>query len=328
MAPPKQPASARPQAAKQAVAPGECPRNPPGALFRRGARACAARRDGVWCWDSSTKPRRAPELDGVIAVATSGIYDLYLLTDGTLRWASKPQREEEGRAPPPDTSLLVGLPKLAELVDDGVGTGLRGVDGSVYQVFDQFYAPSEDVEPTLLRKVVKVPLPKPAQRLQRLRGLYAMLANGEVFVASVDEESQITVEPLGGNPPGNVVSASRGYSHLCVLTGDGAVWCSGVNLRGQLGIGNLDAVGATFHRAALPPACALSTIGDRNFAVLRDGSLWWWGSRNLDFSPIPKVVPDVVGIQAFAYPFARVRDGGIVQLLTSPLDQVKTLAFD
>lgn len=321
-------ASSKPPHTTLAEVPNGCRQPSPGTLFRRANGVCTVRPEGTWCWDSSTKPSRVPDLDGVIAVATSGIYELRLIADGKLRWANKPQRDEDRSTPPPEPGLLATLPRIAELVDDGAGVGLRGVDGSVYQVFDKFYAPSEDVEPTLLRKVVKVPLPKPAQRLQRLRGLYATLVGGEVFVANVDEASQVTAEPLTGNPPARVVSVSRGNSHICVLADDASVWCSGGNLRGQLGIGNVDARGATFQKTALPPACAVSTVGDRNFAVLRDGSLWWWGSRSLDFSPTPKAVPGVAGVEAFTFPFALGRNGELIQLLMGPVDQPKPLRFD
>jgi hypothetical protein len=325
--------SASPQSPSSAVAVAAggaagCPAIPPAALYRRAARACTQRADGAWCWDARSAPKRAVELDSLVGVASSGIYELFLQADGKLRWSAQPSRAEERDVPPPDARLLSALPRMAQLEDDGVNVAARAEDGSVFVIFDRSFAASEEDEPKLVRKLARVPLDAPAKRLILKSGIYVALENGLIASAVADASGAVTVGALPGSPPPGVIDVANGSHHGCVLTLEGAIWCRGANEQGQLGLGKLGSAEESYRKVDLPPACAVEVWSERSFAVLRDGSLWWWGSRGLDFTPNAKPVVDVDGVLSLSYPYVRLREGGVVRLSLAPLDKPEALRFE
>lgn len=327
--PPTPPPSGRPRTSAATVSGAAgCPAIPPAALFGRGTATCTQRADGAWCWDSRSTPKRVGELDQLLGVASSGIYELFLQSNGKLRWSAQPIRAAEQEVPPPDARLLTPLPRMVQLEDDGVNIAARGEDGSVFLIFDRSFAASEEDEPKLIRKLTRLPLEAPATRIVLTSGVYVALENGVIASVVADASGDVTVYPLPGNPPARLIDVAGGSHHGCVLTLEGEIWCRGKNEQGQLGLGQLGTSEEIYRKVNLPPACAVEVWSDRSFAVLRDGSLWWWGSRGLDFTATPKPVADVGGVLSLSYPYVRLRDGGILRLSLAPLDRPEILRFE
>ncbi|MFO0600003.1 MAG: hypothetical protein U0228_32130 [Myxococcaceae bacterium] len=91
----------------------------------------------------------------------------------------------------------------------------------------------------------------------------------------------------------DVEQLAIGESHACARSRDGAVWCWGSNEHGRAG-GDGRSVGVT--RVKVGPAAFIATTSNASFAVLRDGTLSYWGtwSRDRDFeaAPRPKTTED------------------------------------
>lgn len=70
-----------------------------------------------------------------------------------------------------------------------------------------------------------------------------------------------------------------GSNHGCALTADGAVWCWGDGSYGQLGRGGFGTSNSgRAERVELPPAQQIAAGWNNTCALLRDASVWCWGS--------------------------------------------------
>jgi len=71
-----------------------------------------------------------------------------------------------------------------------------------------------------------------------------------------------------------------GTRHVCVLAGDGSLWCWGDNKYGQLGDGTTASRTAPVQVTALGSDVVQVSAGEAyTCAVKRDGSAWCWGSN-------------------------------------------------
>ncbi|MEM9487587.1 MAG: hypothetical protein AAGC55_00515, partial [Myxococcota bacterium] len=103
--------------------------------------------------------------------------------------------------------------------------------------------------------------------------------SGEVGIGSVSfkEETPIEIDALGDD----VVEVSSGYAHTCARKRNGALWCWGNNVRGQLGDGTTHKRTLPIHLEALSDDVAQVGLGRRHScAVKTDGSLWCWGDNS------------------------------------------------
>lgn len=75
--------------------------------------------------------------------------------------------------------------------------------------------------------------------------------------------------------------ASGGYQS-CALRSDGAVYCWGMNLKGQVGSGaaSQDPVRVPVQVRGLPPARAIFAGDSMTCAIVDDGSAWCWGDNS------------------------------------------------
>ncbi|MBY0495295.1 MAG: chitobiase/beta-hexosaminidase C-terminal domain-containing protein, partial [Cyanobacteria bacterium] len=78
---------------------------------------------------------------------------------------------------------------------------------------------------------------------------------------------------------GTFVAVSAGAGHSLALRNDGKVFAWGVNLEGQLGIGNNVNKAAPVQIATLTNIVSVAAGGGHSLAVKADGSLWAWGGN-------------------------------------------------
>ena len=108
---------------------------------------------------------------------------------------------------------------------------------------------------------------------------------------------QLRGYPVG---PGEVTSLSSGRAHSCVVS-EGAVWCWGVNNRGQVGAGSIGTDAGQPVRLALPAAAvAVSAVEDATCALDVDGGVQCWGDNGFwqggASSPTSIETPQPVGL--------------------------------
>ncbi|MEM9487749.1 MAG: hypothetical protein AAGC55_01325, partial [Myxococcota bacterium] len=81
---------------------------------------------------------------------------------------------------------------------------------------------------------------------------------------------------------------SCGANHICVLTGEGTVWCAGENTHGQLGYDSGGMYNAFFVPVSdLYDIRAVSAGTDHTCADDGAGQRWCWGSHDGDLFPYP-----------------------------------------
>jgi alpha-tubulin suppressor-like RCC1 family protein len=134
--------------------------------------------------------------------------------------------------------------------------------------------------------------------------VYGQLGNGTFASYPVlGSGSAVTVTGL----PVPLVLASGG-GHSCVLTSSGAVWCWGANTNGQLGTGAAT-MGSPNGIATPSQASAISAMspaglvlgGWHSCAVLKNGSLWCWGSNQFGQLGNGTQVDSVVPVQVLGW---------------------------
>ncbi|UQZ34318.1 hypothetical protein C2I18_12800 [Paenibacillus sp. PK3_47] len=107
------------------------------------------------------------------------------------------------------------------------------------------------------------------------RNMYGELGNGTVGV-----DSSVPVQVLGLPVGIKAVQASVGLSYTLILMENGDVYGIGANGGGQLGQGNYTSVSTPARISALPgPARKVATGQDTSYVVLRDGTVYGFGSN-------------------------------------------------
>jgi alpha-tubulin suppressor-like RCC1 family protein len=87
--------------------------------------------------------------------------------------------------------------------------------------------------------------------------------------------------------PGGWASVTAGYDHTCATRTGGTLWCWGLNLDGELGLGffseGIGPEAAVFwpHQVTtpVPGGWATVTVGEAHTCATRTGSLWCWGAN-------------------------------------------------
>ena len=80
---------------------------------------------------------------------------------------------------------------------------------------------------------------------------------------------------------GTFVAVSAGVGHSLALRNDGAIFAWGLNLEGQLGIGNNVTKVTPVRVTTLSNVVAIAAGGAHSLAVKADGSIWAWGGNLL-----------------------------------------------
>jgi alpha-tubulin suppressor-like RCC1 family protein len=101
-----------------------------------------------------------------------------------------------------------------------------------------------------------------------------------------DDETPASVGPVALGAGRRAVAISAGGVHTCALLDNGNVRCWGRNLEGQLGYGNMTAIGDDETPAGFGPvnlgagrtAVAISAGGDHTCALLDTGAVRCWGN--------------------------------------------------
>jgi alpha-tubulin suppressor-like RCC1 family protein len=99
----------------------------------------------------------------------------------------------------------------------------------------------------------------------------ALTAGGQIVCWGAEKPLAVRVERDA------TVIAGTNY-HFCALLAAGQVQCWGANWAGQLGDGTTSVSDWPMAVQGLPKrAAALALEVDRSYALLEDGSVWWWG---------------------------------------------------
>ncbi len=98
------------------------------------------------------------------------------------------------------------------------------------------------------------------------------------------------------------LSVSSGDFHTCAVKSDGTVWCWGDNTSGELGNGvpGVDSFTAV-QVAVISNALEVSAGGAHTCAVLKDNTVWCWGSNasgQLGIGLLPNAPPVAAPLQA------------------------------
>jgi hypothetical protein len=240
---------------------------------------CVRRRDGAWCWGPGA-PARKPELDGVVAIARAH-NEYYLLANGMVRVSAKPiahPREEETPYDSLPEDSLGKLPKIVQVTSDGVtgALALRGQDGSVWSLVEYHRIGGADP----LDRLVNVTLPEGASVLPAGTATDAISVTGKaLWWDALKDRSTGTVRYT--EQPEPLVRGSCGLKYCCYVAKSGRVYCSGHNSEYQLGDGTQRDSRELVQVRGLPPARMVFAGLHATYAVLDDGSVWWWGQRDV-----------------------------------------------
>jgi hypothetical protein len=238
------------------------------------------RRDGAWCWGPGA-PSRKPELDGVVAIARAR-YEYYLLADGQMRVSAKPVADPREDAPPPDPTpydtFSDELPKIVQLTSDGVtgALALRGQDGSVWNLVEHHKAGGAD----LPDRFVHVTLPEGASALPTGTAIDAITVSGKALGWD-GLDDRVTGAVRYSKQPEPLVHGSCGLKYCCYVAKSGRVYCAGHNAEYQLGDGTQRDSRELVRVVGLPATRMVFAGLHATYAVLEDGSVWWWGQRDV-----------------------------------------------
>lgn len=128
----------------------------------------------------------------------------------------------------------------------------------------------------------------------------ASTAGGMIYCWGDNSVGQLgngTVEPTHvptpiAEPNGQYVQLAVGGGHSCALTTEGAVYCWGNNVYGQLGNGTLSAGSSTPVHVDLPAGVhvvAIASGGMHSCALSNDGAVYCWGDNALGQLGIPEL---------------------------------------
>jgi hypothetical protein len=285
------------------------------------------RRDGAWCWGPGA-PTRKPELDGVVAIARAH-YEYHLLADGKMRVSAKPVGDSTEDAPPPepspydtpDDTLWGELPNIVQLTSDGVtgALALRGQDGSVWNLVEHREIGGPD---RFNQRLVRVTLPEGARALPTGTTIDAITVSGKALGWD-GLEDRFAGAARYSRQPEPLFHGSCGLKYCCYVAKSGRVYCSGHNAEYQLGDGTQRDSRELVQVLGLPPARMVFAGLHATYAVLEDGTVWWWGQRDVgvpNFASGPqkkakrlKGLSDVVEITTrWDFMCARLRNDAIV----------------
>ena len=235
---------------------------------------CLHRAEGAWCIREDGRAVRERDLDDVV-MSARGMYEYYLRKNGTVFWSKEPY--DSRGAPPPPAGVFDGIGKVAALTgsDDDGNIMLLSADSRVYRWKDELVAEDPEYEAELQRGLNEVKVPERVRYLADNGWRAGVGESGSAY----DFGDQKVATPLRGNPPPGVVALTSGAGHDCLLTDQGKVYCRGDNSRAQLGLGTRSAGSIEFKQVSLAAACRIRAQHDTTYAVLMDGSVWFWGGR-------------------------------------------------
>jgi alpha-tubulin suppressor-like RCC1 family protein len=258
--------------------------------------------------DSQDLPRRIADLEGRDAYAVLGVGPTAHDEEITAAY-----RREMARAHPD----LGGSSDRAQLVNCAFDVLTRYRDS--YDELVAGYTRSEDVagpevifvEPDA-DPAEDPPAPArwrpPLRRTLAALALLAAVGLSAVAVRNAQEPEPVTAQggwtadeaqplasPTGSDAPDPVptpraatgsraatavVASGSTKGHRCEIRGDGSLWCSGGNARGQLGIGSTSPAPAPVRVVAVPGAwTAVVVAGTTTCALHSEGTLWCWGDN-------------------------------------------------
>lgn len=236
---------------------------PPGYAWAWGTNQYGQLGDGSTA--SSTMPVQVSGLSNVVAVAGGSNYSLALTQDGRVfAWGWNPYGELGGGSaqtcnnePCSTTPQQVnGLPgPLAAIAAGGDHSLAVTASGAVYA--------------------------------WGLNGA-GQLGNGTTSNSATPVQVQGLPDP-SSSPANRVIDVAAGANHSLALTQDGRVFAWGSDQDGQLGISNLQQCNGqlclttatqvtNLPNPATNPAKAIAAGANHSLALLRDGSVWAWGS--------------------------------------------------
>lgn len=243
----------------------------------QGHTCALATDDSVWCWgsgergqlgtgtESSSAPGRVPGV-AATAIAAGDLHTCALHDDGVVScWGDN----STGQLGAPSSASPMATPVVA--TDGAAAIAAGGIDGvsrsCALRGGEVWCWGRLETEPVATGVAGAKQIDVGADHF------CAVLVDGSL--ACVDAFEDAALAQLEAR---RWRAVSAGGLHTCVLGEDGAVWCFGNDLDGQLGDGDADASGTAVR--ALDGAVAVEAGALHSCAVLESGAVQCWGENN------------------------------------------------
>lgn len=233
----------------------------------------AVKPDGtVWVWGENAQgqlgnlvpvvlftatPTQLASITGVATVAARANYSLALKNDGTV-WAwgvnASGQLGNGSTTPSAAPVQVLGLTGITAIAaGDNHALALKN-DGTVWAWGDN---------------------------------RHGQLGDGNSYAVPTPVSTPVLVQNLSG-----VTAISAGTDHSLAVRNDGTVWAWGVNISGQLGVGDETLRSLPTQALNLTGAAGVVAGSSISYALLQDGTVWGWGNNTfaqLAFPPTTSV---------------------------------------
>lgn len=110
---------------------------------------------------------------------------------------------------------------------------------------------------------------------------------GELGTGSFQEGSTPVTTPAAVTGGLKLTSLAVGARHTCAVAEDGAAWCWGDNVEGQLGTGSTSGSAVPVRVAGGLVFRSIAAGGTRSCGTTTDDRLYCWGGRTLSPTPVP-----------------------------------------